>query len=272
VPGGFLDEAVRRIDATGQGSLHACAGRPAHDLDAPLARADWADLRSSLAESIAACATPERDDRLFPGDIRQFAHPGAGLGFAHGTAGVLYALHTTGAAYSDEFEHWLLRRTDNLAADARLGFYDGAHGIAYVLDLLGHRDAAHRLIDRALDAHWQRLGPDLAEGLAGVGLNLLHFAARTGDDALFAAALEAGRLAVELLAQQDAARVRVGSCGSGVGWGGARGCCAGRAGRRCCSCTCMSAPATTTGSPGPARRCGWISRAAPCRRVTGRCG
>ena len=217
VPGGFLDEAVRRIDATGQGSLHACAGRPARDLDAPLARADWAALRSSLAESIGACATPERDDRLFPGDIRQFAHPGAGLGFAHGTAGVLYALHTAGAAYSDESEHWLLRRTDNPPADARLGFYDGAHGIAYVLDLLGHRDAAHRLIDIALDAHWQRLGPDLAEGLAGVGLNLLHFAARTGDDALSAAALEAGRLAVELLAQQDAARARAGGGGSGLG-------------------------------------------------------
>jgi serine/threonine protein kinase len=217
VPGEFLDDAVGRIAAVGQGSLRGPAPRPGPGVDAPLARGDWAALRSSLAESIAACATPDRTDRLFPGDIRQFAHPGAGLGLAHGAAGVLYALHTTGAAYSDESEHWLLRRTDDPPPGMRLGFYDGAHGIAHVLDLLGHRDAARRLVDAALDAHWQRLGPDLAEGLAGVGLNLLHFAARTGDGALCAAAVEAGRLAVELLAQQDAARARAGDGGSGVG-------------------------------------------------------
>ena len=210
VPHAFLDQAVDRIAAAGQGSLRIPATRPNRDLDAPLTCRDWEALRFSLAESTAACATPDRTDRLFPGDIRQFAHPGAGLGLAHGAAGVLYALHTTGAAYSDEFEHWLLARTDTPPADTRLGFYDGAHGIAHVLDLLGHRDAAHRLIGMALDERWQRLGPDLAEGLAGIGLNLLHFAARTGDAALHGAALEAGRLAVELLAQEDEARARAG--------------------------------------------------------------
>ncbi|HWG01253.1 MAG TPA: class III lanthionine synthetase LanKC, partial [Trebonia sp.] len=238
VPDAFLDEALATIGAAeqagpagqggrdGQGSRDGQGGRargagqrgrippvpgdaprtapPA--VDAPLARADWAALRASVTEAIALAASPERADRLFPGDIRQFAHPGAGLGIAHGAAGVLYALHATGASIPDEYEHWLLRGADAPPADARLGFYDGVHGLAYVLDLLGHHEPAHRLIALALDERWQRLGPDLAEGLSGVGLNLLHFAERTGDAALRGAALEAGRLAVELLAQQDAAR------------------------------------------------------------------
>jgi predicted Ser/Thr protein kinase len=215
VPRAFLDEAVAQITGAGQGrrripgtpELPAACGQAA---DAALAGGDWGPLRAMLAESITAAASPERTDRLFPGDIRQFAHPGAGLGLAHGAAGVLYALHTTGATVSDEYEHWLLRRIDALPQDARVGLYDGVHGIAYVLDLLGHREAAHRLIALSLEERWQRLGPDLAEGLAGIGLNLLHFSARTGDAGLRGAALEAGRIAVEVLAQQDAARAREG--------------------------------------------------------------
>jgi len=222
VPYEFLDTAVQRIAAAGHGSLRIPVTRRAQELDAPLACGDWDALRDSLAESITAAATPERRERLFPGDIRQFAHSGAGLGLAHGAAGVLYALHTAGVPISDEYEHWLLTRADTPSPDAHLGFYDGTHGIAHVLDLLGHQDAAHRLIDMALQERWQRLGPDLTEGLAGIGLNLLHFHDRTGDAALYGAALEAGRLAVELLAQQDADRARAGAAAAVSGGAGGR--------------------------------------------------
>ena len=122
VPRAFLDEAVRRITTAGQGGPQGPAGSAARELDAPITCGDWAALRSSLAESIAASATPERTDRLFPGDVRQFAHAGAGLRIAHGAAGVLYALHAAGVAVSDEYEHWLLRRVDALTPDVRLGF------------------------------------------------------------------------------------------------------------------------------------------------------
>jgi len=182
--------------------------RPGAAVDAPLSRVDWNALRASIGAGIALTATPEREDRLFPGDIRQFAHAGAGLGIAHGAAGVLYALHATGTPVREAHEQWLLRRAENPPPDSRLGFYDGVHGVAHVLDLLGHRDAALALLERALGERWQRLGPDLSEGLAGIGLNLLHFAERTGDAGLRGAAVEAGRLAVELLAQEDAARAR----------------------------------------------------------------
>lgn len=222
VPDAFLDEAVATITAAHAGN----AAKPAPDaaaapavtrggkragVDAPLARVDWAGLRASIGAGIGLCATPARTDRLFPGDIHQFSHPGAGAGFAHGAAGVLYALHASGHPVPDVYREWLLDRAANPPADARLGFHDGVHGIAYVLDLLGHEQQAHRLIASALEERWQRLGPDLAEGLAGIGLNLLHFAGRTGDAGLRGAALEAGRVAAELLAQREAAA----TCGRG---------------------------------------------------------
>jgi predicted Ser/Thr protein kinase len=228
IPEGFLDEAVQRITATAQGTPPQAAVRPepsaalqpsaaapvaapvdapaASPIDAPLAAGDWPALRASISGAIMAMASPERTDRLFPGDIRQFAHPGAGLGIAHGAAGVLYALHAAGAEIPDEHVQWLLSRAGDPPREIRLGLYDGILGIGHVLDLLGHRDDALRLVELALDERWQRLGPDLTEGLAGVGLSLLHFSARTGDRALYGAAVEAGRLATELLAQQDAAR------------------------------------------------------------------
>ena len=171
------------------------------DPDDALTRLDWPRLRASLAAGIVGVASPEREDRLYPGDVAQFAGPAAGLGLAHGAAGVLYALHATGAAVPGDHVAWLVKRAGQLPADAGVGLYDGALGIAYTLDLLGCPDAASGLVDQVLAERWQRLGPGLGDGLAGVGLGLLHFAARTGDAAPLGAALEAGRLAAELLAQ-----------------------------------------------------------------------
>lgn len=175
---------------------------------------DWHTLRAAISRGITRSATARRTDRLFPGSSTRPATAASlsGLGFARGAAGVLYALHAAGTPVPGEYEHWLLHRAAGLPADARLGFHDGAHGIAYVLDLLGHTAHAHRLLAAALDARWQRLGADLADGLAGIGLNLLHFAERTGDAALRAAALEAGRLTVELLAQEHTARALADHC------------------------------------------------------------
>jgi tRNA A-37 threonylcarbamoyl transferase component Bud32 len=207
VPDEFLDEAVDVITAEPQAGARRRADAVG-PVDAPLAAGEWERLRASLVEGIEAAATPARTDRLFPGDIRQFTYAGAGLGLAHGAAGVLYALHSVGAPIPETYLQWLLERTADLPPDAHLGLYDGVHGIAHVLDLLGHRDEALRLLGLALDERWQRLDAGLSEGLAGIGLNLLHFARRTGDGALAGTALEAGRLAVELLAQQDSERGR----------------------------------------------------------------
>ncbi|MCC3651642.1 class III lanthionine synthetase LanKC [Streptomyces sp. S07_1.15] len=159
------------------------------DADAP----DWPAVRKSMAEAILLSATPERRDRLFPGDVRQF-HTN-GLNVAYGAAGVLWALHTTGAGRWSEYEEWLAaaaRRDEALGP----GFYDGAHGIAHVLDTLGRTEDALRLLDRSREAPSAVREVSLYRGLAGIGLNLLHFAARTGTAAHRAEALAvAGRLA-----------------------------------------------------------------------------
>jgi hypothetical protein len=133
-----------------------------------------------MVKAILASATPERDDRLFPGDITQFSD-GGGLGVAHGAAGVLYALSRAGAERYEEGERWLLAHTDPVPVGTPLGLYDGLAGVAHVLDLLGHRPRALDLIDLVLREKWHKLSSDLRGGLAGLGLVLGGLARTTGE-------------------------------------------------------------------------------------------
>jgi hypothetical protein len=149
---------------------------------------EWPRLRDRLARAIVASATPDREDRLFPGDVEQFAV--GGLGLAHGAAGVLYALDVTGAGRHERFERWLADRAVAPAAGTRLGLYDGLSGVAFALDHLGHRQAALDVVDVCL-RDMDSLGPDLAAGLSGLGLVLLHLADRTGEPGLRRAGLRA---------------------------------------------------------------------------------
>jgi hypothetical protein len=141
--------------------------------------APWPAVRDAMTRAILASATPERDDRLFPGDVAQF-EPGGGINFAHGAAGVLYALAATGAERVAEHGEWLRRhaRADELGN----GFYNGRHGVAYVLDRLGHRQDAFDLLASGTD-QVDSLELGLYSGLAGIGLNLLNFARLTGEPA-----------------------------------------------------------------------------------------
>ncbi|WP_045695340.1 class III lanthionine synthetase LanKC [Streptomyces rubellomurinus] len=157
--------------------------------------AAWPRLREELTAAITASATPERADRLFPGDPGQFTHDG--LGLSYGAAGVLWALHTTGAAIDPDHVGWLLDAVNR--EPCRPGLFLGAHGVAYVLDLLGRRTEALDLLERLGKDDLDGLGPDLAGGLAGVGLTLRHFARATGDRALREAAVDAAERAVARL-------------------------------------------------------------------------
>jgi predicted Ser/Thr protein kinase len=184
VPWETIDSAVRTIVGSGQ--------RPDGELAAiPMpGRAAWTDVRDAITRAIVASATPWRDDRLFPGDVAQFGS-GGGASFAHGAAGVLYALARTGAGRFPEYEQWLCHRA--LRPATGVGFYDGLHGMAYVLAELGHWQPALAVMDQAQQHPAMSApvmndpagAPDLGlySGLAGVGLNLLHFAAATGDPA-----------------------------------------------------------------------------------------
>ena len=203
VPVSFLDEAVKVIT----GGVQARSG----DKPNVLARLDpdresWESIRTSLAGAILASATPDRDDRLFPGDIQQFET--GGLSIAHGAAGVLYALAVTGAGRYPDHEEWLLRRAVHpTAGTTRLGFYDGLAGVAYVLDHLGHRAEALKVLDicaTELGGKWERLGLDLRSGLAGIGLNLAYFAGVTGDSSLWDNALHVSDIVADRLGDENA--------------------------------------------------------------------
>ncbi|MFE7316678.1 class III lanthionine synthetase LanKC [Streptomyces sp. NPDC057555] len=138
------------------------------------------DLIGSIDRGLRAGATPHRTDRLFPGDFAQFAEGGAG--FAHGAAGVLWARHTVLGARDEEHTAWLRAAVDRVPA-ARTGFYDGLHGIAYVLAELGDPEGARHALDRADGQLAARHCPSLYRGLAGAGLSLLHFADAWDDPA-----------------------------------------------------------------------------------------
>ncbi|QFZ20253.1 class III lanthionine synthetase LanKC [Saccharothrix syringae] len=186
VPEGFTAE-VRR------GLRHEPTPAAERPLPADPKAADWPGLRDAIAAGITATATPDRDDRLFPGDVEQFRT--GGLDLAHGAAGVLLALHTAGAPVDPEHVDWLLRALPRWDVP-RAGFYNGLHGIAYALDRLGYRQEALSTLDRAVDVGRRVATRGLHGGLAGMGLNLLHFAAVTGDRGLRdRAAVIADRLA-----------------------------------------------------------------------------
>jgi tRNA A-37 threonylcarbamoyl transferase component Bud32 len=205
VPGTFLADAVRVIAGALRTSPGASNGRrpgppPAIEPDA----LGWELARGSMAQAIAASATPAREDRLFPGDPKQFQTNG--LNVAYGAAGVLYALDVTGAGRHPEYEGWLVERAMHPQPGTRVGFYDGLHGIAYVLDRLDRRDDALALLDicaSELDGKLDRLGLDLYSGLAGIGLNLAHFATRTGDGALWRQAVQVAEIVAGRLGDEE---------------------------------------------------------------------
>lgn len=189
VPKEFLEKAVTEI-TRGTDTIAPAFVRPG----------DWPYSRDSMVKAILASATPDRDDRLFPGDVAQFSD-GGGLGLAHGAAGVLYALDATGADRHEEGERWLLDRTAPPPVGTPLGLYDGLAGVAHVLDRLGHRQRALDLIDGILAERWQNLSSDLHGGLAGLGLVLGQLAADTGESELRERAAEAADILVRRLAE-----------------------------------------------------------------------
>jgi class III lanthionine synthetase len=201
VPRDFLSDAVQTITGTSRTSPHTPRRWARQFPPLPSGTAGWIRARDSIVAGILASATPKRADRLFPGDIAQFSS--GGLNIAHGAAGVLYALSATGANRYPAGEHWLLERAAAAERGARLGLYDGLHGVAYVLSDLGYRQAALDLIEFCLAEQCDRLGTDLSGGLAGIALNLAHFAGSTGETALFEHALRAAEMVADRLGAAD---------------------------------------------------------------------
>ncbi|MFF3755945.1 class III lanthionine synthetase LanKC [Streptomyces sp. NPDC002185] len=195
LPPGFLDEAVREItrdpaDGRSGGSSRAID----RSRFLPVEPGDWPGSRDSMVGAILASATPDREDRFFPGDIAQFATAGGGMTVGHGTAGVLHALHESGAPRCPEAEDRLLRHAKQPDSGTPLGFYDGLAGVAWTLERLGHTAAALELASLVAEEDHEGLAPDLFGGTAGVGLALDALATATGESGFHAAALRCAEL------------------------------------------------------------------------------
>ncbi|MEV6172905.1 class III lanthionine synthetase LanKC [Streptomyces sp. NPDC051954] len=137
-----------------------------------------------LADALRAWRTPGREDRLYPGDVRQFLQPGGGLGLAYGAAGVLWALHRCGGEADPEDVDWLRRRV-HATEDIPVGFHGGLAGIAHAVRewdpelALYCRERAVRSAESVQDL-------SLGSGLSGLGAHLLDTGELTAADRLAA--------------------------------------------------------------------------------------
>lgn len=177
----------------------------------------WSDARQLVAEAILGSATPDRRDRLFPGDIETFTVGGAG--FECGAAGVLFALDACGVGRFDAFENWLV---DSVRREPpkRAGFLDGAHGIAYLLDAWGYPELAAELIREYAPLLPSITDRGLRSGLAGIGLNQLRLAENWHSGELRAQAVDTAERLVDAMAG-DTGPGRSANAGLLHGWSGA---------------------------------------------------
>ncbi|MFI9114091.1 class III lanthionine synthetase LanKC [Streptomyces venezuelae] len=204
LPPGFLDEAVREITRDPAGGRPGGSSRAPDRAEGrsrylPAEPGDWPNSRDSMVAAILASATPEREDRFFPGDIAQFATAGGGMTVGHGTAGVLHALHESGAPRCPEAEDRLLQHAKQPDSGTPLGFYDGLAGVAWTLERLGHPAAALELASLVAEQDHEALAPDLYGGTAGVGLALDALAVATGESGFHTAALRCAELSARPL-------------------------------------------------------------------------
>ena len=174
---------------------------PAPGADSPDKWAQWGPVADDLAALILESATPERIDRLFPGDPRQFQSGDIDLG--HGAAGVLWALAECGYDVPDRHVEWLDKAVAQ-ARDPQPGLWTGLHGTALAFHRLGYDDQARTVLaearERALIQDERgRTTAGYADGLAGIGLTLLHFGRAWHDESLIEQARTSGeRLALTL--------------------------------------------------------------------------
>lgn len=131
-------------------------------------------LVEDLSRQLLADATPDREDRLWPGDPVQFDEPPYAL--AHGALGPLLALHAATGNVPEQLVAWCTEAMR--AAPARSGLMDGLAGAAASWEMLGYHEAADDALERCLDAPLRWEAPGVYGGPAGTALGLLRLADR----------------------------------------------------------------------------------------------
>ncbi|MCL2464637.1 MAG: protein kinase/lanthionine synthetase C family protein, partial [Micrococcales bacterium] len=130
-------------------------------------------LQTMIVRSLGATADYTRDDRIWPGDPRQFSENSYSL--AHGAAGVIHALDVVGQEADRRSFDRLNVATGGAIPRAfeRVGLFDGLAGVGWLHRRHGHDDLADAVLARIRSTDLNTLGSDLYGGLPGVGLYLL---------------------------------------------------------------------------------------------------
>ncbi|MFH5821616.1 lanthionine synthetase LanC family protein [Georgenia sp. AZ-5] len=178
--------------------------------------ASYPQVREHLVRSILAAATPQRADRLFPGDPQQLLRPHGGVSLGSGAAGVLWTLAELGAEVPTELVDWLEGAVDGMEGPGP-GLVDGLGGIALALDRLGRREAAERAWAEVEQAPLEDLGVAMADGLAGVGLALLERAPLLDGEGTLRLLARIAHLVVDKLEQPGGRLYRPGLLHGGAG-------------------------------------------------------
>ncbi|MEV5545433.1 class III lanthionine synthetase LanKC [Streptomyces sp. NPDC052309] len=154
-------------------------------------------LEARIAHSVLATATPERTDRLYPGDPMQFLAPGGGVTFGFGAAGTLWALSRTGHTVPADHVRWLVDRVKGGESGDGPGFVGGLAGLGHALDELGEPELATSVLERALtQADDERVTDSFAYGRSGLALAVLAHHGVTGEARWLDAAVDlAARIA-----------------------------------------------------------------------------
>ena len=179
------------------------------------------DARAALCDDLVAgiveSATLDRSDRLFPGDAPTVHDPDGGLNLRTGAAGVLWALQRWGAPVPADHVEWLVREAES-GRMRRPGFFDGAAGVAFTLELLGQRAVAERIVHSLLGVDEKLVDVSYGTGLSGIGWTFARLGNLWDDRTLRKAAMRIGERLAEHPLDVQAAGLFKGATGAVLLW------------------------------------------------------
>jgi serine/threonine protein kinase len=156
---------------------------------------DLTDLKLKLRNSIEKDLMNE--DRLLPGDIRQYEMESGILNVLTGGFGTAMALHRTGGI-NQKIKDWIEKQDIIELNHLEAGLFTGKIGIATVLWELGYLEKAKTLFNTVIDFNNME-DVSIVSGLSGIGLAYLGFSYEVNDPKYLDICLSIGELLAEKL-------------------------------------------------------------------------
>ncbi|RVT56530.1 class III lanthionine synthetase LanKC [Niallia taxi] len=153
------------------------------------------DLKTKLRNAIIK--DTKNEDRLLPGDIRQFEMESGMTNVLTGGFGIAMALHRTGGI-DQKVKDWLDKQDIKDLVQLEDGLFTGKMGVATVLWELGYVEKAKSLFD-SVNNFEQMEDVSIVSGLSGIGLAYLGFSYEVDDPKYLDNCLHIGELLAEKL-------------------------------------------------------------------------